>query len=524
MVTRILRLRLSVLANSFHRKHKGFGRLAAWTLIGAILAGTILWLGLNRNQEILHDFPQLLTVVGSLVLGLSLIVPLFMRGAALDPRQFSQYPVSRGSVARGLGLASFLSVPTALLLLGHIGYLMIWRGEPAVFVVIVLGSILTLCAAVLSARLMRTLSTFVFYSARARDFLNIIAAVLLLGLLPVIFVIFTIDWSRAGQPILDSIAQNLGWTPLGAAFSAPFELVQHNTDVAYSKLIITAGYVVILAVLWRLLVQVMMTRITRPARPGIVRVGMGWFERVSPTPAGVIGARSMTYWMRDPRYRVPLAILPLVPFAIMVPLAVATMPWNYVVLVPLPILCLLLSFSVHNDVAMDSTALWLHVSSATRGIDDRRGRLLPVLLFGTPLVGLGSIITLLFSGDWRILPAIIGVNIGILLVGTGVSSVISVLFPYAATRPGDSPFVQPQSVGSRAVLAQLLSLLLTIIFIFPSVALMVIGLLVNPVYHFWSLGAALAIGGTVFAAGLIGGARIFDNRSTELLAFTETAD
>ncbi len=45
-------------------------------------------------------------------------------------------------------------------------------------------------------------------------------------------------------------------------------------------------------------------------------VGLGMFAALPPTPAGVVAARSVVYWMRDPRYVVPVLILPLVPVVV----------------------------------------------------------------------------------------------------------------------------------------------------------------------------------------------------------------
>ena len=43
-----------------------------------------------------------------------------------------------------------------------------------------------------------------------------------------------------------------------------------------------------------------------------------------------------------------------------------------------------LGWSLHNDVAYDRTAIWLHVASGVRGVADRVGRLVPVLIVGIP--------------------------------------------------------------------------------------------------------------------------------------------
>ncbi|MEB4613371.1 hypothetical protein OOT08_01840, partial [Leucobacter sp. M11] len=225
--------------------------------------------------------------------------------------------------------------------------------------------------------------------------------------------------------------------------------------------------------LWALLCRRALSTVETPVAPGLARTGLGWFERFSARPSGLIGARMVTYWIRDPRYRVALVAIPFAPVAMIAALAVAGMGFASLALIPLPVICFLLAWSIHNDVASDSTAIWSHVASGTRGRDDRLGRVTPVLMLGVPVVLIGSSITVAIIGEWRLLPAVIGMSLGVLLVGAGVSSISSVLGPYPTTRPGDSPFVQPQWSGSGSGLAQTLSVSAAIVLSVPAVVVSV---------------------------------------------------
>ena len=55
----------------------------------------------------------------------------------------------------------------------------------------------------------------------------------------------------------------------------------------------------------------------------------------------------------------------------------------------MPIVCLFLGWTVHNDVAYDNTAFWLHVASDVDGRADRLGRLAPPLAIGLPVAVIG---------------------------------------------------------------------------------------------------------------------------------------
>ncbi len=141
--------------------------------------------------------------------------------------------------------------------------------------------------------------------------------------------------------------------------------------------------------------------------------------------------------LRDRRYLVNLVIVPIAAVVSMVPLLVAGVPFELAVLLPVPIMALFFGWLPHNDLAYDSTALWMHIASGMRGASrphrasragvadqhpgagrhaacarDRRAR---------PLGGVPS------HGR--------GVCAALFLAGLGLSSISSVLAPYAVSRP-----------------------------------------------------------------------------------------
>ena len=237
------------------------------------------------------------------------------------------------------------------------------------------------------------------------------------------------------------------------------------------------------------------------------------------TPAGAIAARSLTYWSRDARYRVALVVIPIVPIVMVAALVIGGVPGSFIAWIPVPVMCLFLGWSPHNDIAYDNTAFWIHVSANTDGRADRWGRLAPPLFIGVPLVLLGGVVTAAISRQWAALPALIGLSACILLVGLGISSVISAAFPYPAVRPGDSPFAQPQSAGTSGSIVQSVSFFATAISAAPSA---LIALLLGPSSAGWYW-VALVVGVGIGLAALFGGVRIgalvMKRRAPELLAF-----
>jgi ABC-2 type transport system permease protein len=190
-----------------------------------------------------------------------------------------------------------------------------------------------------------------------------------------------------------------------------------------------------------------------------------------------------------------------------------------VALIPLPVICLFIGWVAHNDIAFDGTAVWLHIASGTRGVADRVGRLAPVVLIAVPVVAIGSILTVLAYGDWDVLPAVTGVSVCLVLTGLGLSSVSSALAPYAAPRPGDSAFAHPQHTGATAAVAQIVSLVLTVVLAGAPVAMMVLGVVDDPVWFARCLWVGVGIGVVAFVGGIWLGAATFDRRGPEIMAF-----
>ncbi|HEU4806935.1 MAG TPA: ABC transporter permease, partial [Homoserinimonas sp.] len=245
--------------------------------------------------------------------------------------------------------------------------------------------------------------------------------------------------------------------------------------------------------------------------------GLGWFAVMPGNPLGAVAARSLSYWMRDGRYRLALLVVPVVPILLIAPLLIAGVWWQNVALVPLPVMCLFLGWMIHNDTSTDNTAIWLHLAAETSGWADRIGRTVPPLLLGLPLIAIGAPITTRLYGVPDVLPAVFGVSICLLLAGLGVSSAVSARYPYPTVRPGDSPFAQPQSTAASP--GQALSFFGTILVASPALVLAGLGLADGDDWNRLALLAGLVIGVGAYVLGVSVGALTFAKRAPELLAF-----
>ncbi|MBC7723466.1 MAG: ABC transporter permease [Burkholderiaceae bacterium] len=521
MVAQFLGLKLRILANTFRR--------SPWQVVGVILAlgyalaatvFAVVTLTALRSTDA-ETARTLVVVAGSAIVLGFLVLPLaFGVDDPLDPRRFALFGIATSKLANLLVLTALVGVPSVLLTIVAIAQVGTWnRGAlPAFFAVV--GAVLIVATCVLAARVSTSIASFLLASRRAREASGILALVAAVAVTPAVAWLAGQDWTREGISTLGRAADVAGWTPLGAAWSAPADAAIGDGAAGLQKLLIALAFVGVLWLAWRGLVAAMLIAPHREKRPSLFG-GLGFFGRLPATPVGAIAARSLTYWIRDARYRVQLVIVPVVPFLMVVVFLVSGVYWQNLALLPLPVMCLFLSWSAHNDVAYDNTAVWLHVASNTSGVADRLGRIIPVLLIGALLIAVGGPLSALLYGDPTALPSIIGVSSCILLSGLGLSSLLSAQFPYAAVRPGDSPFTQPQSTGGSASLMQSTVFLATVALSVPPLLLGLYGLADHGPLPMRSLLAGLGIGVFVLVIGVVVGGRIFERRGPELLAFTQ---
>ncbi|MES2095100.1 MAG: ABC transporter permease [Actinomycetota bacterium] len=522
MVAQLLGLKLRLLANTFRRSPLRvvgivIGLLYAFGAV-AITAG-----GFASLRPVEPMLAGSITVpVGSVIVIGFLLVPLaFGVDNTLDPRAFSIYGLSTNRLAAGLALTGLIGLPALGIIAIALAQAVAWSRDPLSLGLAVISATLIVSTCVLGARVSGSLASLLLSTRRARDITTLLMLVLLVSLAPAVAMLAAINWDRQGLRVLASVADVAGWTPLGAAWSAPAEAASGNGGSAVLKTLIALGFAGLLWLAWRALVGRLLVAPEPRERPLDTR-GLGWFRALPDSPAGAVAARSITYWIRDARYHAALIAMPVAPALFVIALAVAGVPGSILALLPVPVMCLFLSWSTHNDVAYDSSAVWLHLASNTPGWADRLGRLFPALLIGIPLVLIGSPISASVSGDSSVLPSLVGVSSSLLLAGLGLSSVLSARFPYPSVRPGDSPFSQPQASGTGAGLIQSLAFLAVIVLSAPAIWFALLGLL-DPGTRGWplvSLLVGVGLGGALLVVGVVWGGRIFSRRAPELLAFT----
>jgi ABC-2 type transport system permease protein len=536
VVAQLLRLKLRLFANGF-RRPLGYVILSGLGLAIAIAVVLVILAGARALHGLDDDFVRrVIIIVGSYLSLIAFLLPfMLVRHELLDPRGLRGFRFRSASIAVVLLVLSLIG---PLLLIAPIAWAPTWAwNDPQAVKIAQLAAPLLFLQGVLSVRLGvaagAALANRERWSRRVR-FIG--APILIIGLVVIIATlvprlahlpsgssrVFFVGLVKLSAFVhTEEIAQTLQWTPLGALWAAPSYPVFRYTPFV-DQAVWNGGIVaLVLLVLWFFAVRLVL----RPTRriPAERRGGTpGWFRRLPSTPTGAIAARSFTYWIRDPRYRAVLGFLPFIPIVIIVATLISGFPVPIAALLPLPFMVVLVAVSTtHNDIAYDSTAVWTHVAAQTRGVHDRLGRLGPPLALGAILIVVGTPLTVLAHGDVRVTPVVLGIAIALLLGGVGVASGISAQLPYAAPRPGDPAFQQPQVQGSTGAGAQALALLATFVVGAPAIFAGVMWLIDKSVPWNWvSLLFGLLAGVIALLIGIRAGGAIFDRRGPELLAFT----
>ena len=464
----------------------------------------------------------LLVLAGSAIT-LSFALAPVIAGAAdpLDPRRFAVLGLSSRSLAWQLAGAGFVSVPVLAVLAFDICAAVVWTSHGVPGLVSVLTALLHVATCVLVARLSLAFSAAVLRPRRTRELSGLFVLGVVVVLVPVIVFLSSLEWQGQVPSALATAADVLGRTPLGAATALPGGIALGDGGSAWASAVIALATVAAAAWGWMAVVERALSTIENPAS-ATGRGGLGWFAVVPGTPGGMIAARSLVYWLRDSRYIANFAIVPIVGLLPTIPLLVAGVPGPIAALVPVPIIALFLGWLPHNDIAYDSSAVWVHIASGVRGLPDRIGRLVPVILVAIPVLAVAIPVSTALYGRWAVLPAIIGVAASLFLAGLGLSSISSVIAPYAVSRPGDSPFQQPQRADSTGVGAQALVMLGAIVLSAPALWFGWLTVTSDVSYPDTALWSGLGVGAVVLILGVGVGSWIFERSDERIMAFAGT--
>ena len=517
MVALIVRLKWQLLRNGLRRSTPQLVGL----IFGALYGLSVLVVAATGLVALRFAAPSDLariavTIGGSgVTLGWALF-PVFAHGVdeTLDPSRFATFAVPRRQLVLGMLVASLVGVPAAVTSVLGLATVVTWsRSALALVVTPVAAGVAVLTCIALS----RVTSTAFSAMSRHRKGKEMVSVLVLLISVGVGVLGSSIIRQLATPGLLSQVADVLGWTPLGLAWAAPADIVAGATGTGLLRLALAVMVLAAILVAWDSLLCSALEnpRGTSGDRASNPHAGLVWFGRMPDTPTGAVAARSIASWRRDPRYISSIGLMLLLPLGLLLPtMNGGSKLWS---LLMAPTAGLLLGWSMHNDIAYDGTAFWLHVATGVSGRADRIGRLAPTLLSALFLLPAYACLGCLLTGLWSLWPALFGTGMGLLLTGFGVANVMSALQPYPVPGPGENPFGAPPGSSALKVVLQASAGAAVFVLNIPSMAIGIAAF-----GDFWMgwlcLGLSLVIGSAVLVLGTWWGARIYERHAPELLA------
>ena len=519
MVAHLLKLKLLLLRNSLRR--------SPWQLVGIVLSG-VYALGLLAlllaALFVVGSDPELartgVILAGALaVLGWAL-VPVVFSGLdlTLDPARFTTFAVPVPQLLTGLAVGGLIGIPGATMALAVLAQALSWFRSPAAMTAALLLAAVAVFTCLIIARVTVAAAVSLTGSRRFRDVTGLLLIVPLILFGPIVAALG--EGISLNGAFLVRLADGLSWTPLGAVWSVPGDVALGNAGAAAAKAGISLLFLAVLVIAWKALMLRALVNPPQQGSTGRKAAGLGLFARFPATPTGAVAARATTYWLRDPRYSASLLMIPLLPVVVVFVANNGPDGANgaLITLVMGPLIGFLLGFALHADVSYDNTAFALHLATGVSGRADRAGRVLACAVFAVPAVLLASLLPAVLTGEMQLLPIVLGVGLGALLVGMGVSSAVSARYTYNVPLPGENAFKTPPGSAGRTFLVQgifalvLLGLLVPVLA--PAVAALVTG---SMLWSFLTLLAGLVTGSAVLVFGIILGGRWLDARGPELL-------
>jgi ABC-2 type transport system permease protein len=464
------------------------------------------------------DDARTAVVIGGSALTLGWIaMPIIAFGAdeTLDPARFATMAVPRRQLVLGLLVSSLVSVPAAVTAILGFATVITWSRSVLAVGVALVAAVVAVLTCVALSRMTSTAFSAMSRNRRTRESVPVLMALVAVSL----WVGGALTMERLSAPgLLSRIADVLGWTPLGLAWSAPADIVDGSVVSGLLRLTLAVMVLLVAVFAWEsLLWGALVNPRGTSGAPSVPRdEGLGWFGRMPASPTGAVAARSIVSWRRDPRYVTAGALMILLPLALALPaLTGSGSMWT---LAMAPTAGFMLGWGTHNDIAYDGTAFWTHVATGVSGRADRIGRLVPTAMAASVLLPAYTILGCGLTGRWSLWPALFGIGLGFLLTGFGVANVMSALQPYPVPGPGENPFGAPPGSSALRVVVQAVAGATVFLLNLPLLVVGV-GAFIGQIWLGWlCLGLAVVLGSAALVLGTWMGARIYQRRTPELLA------
>lgn len=515
MVAHIVRLKLRLLANSLRRSPAQIVGIVIGGLYGLFFLSVVIVALIAARSASVDAVQFALTLGGSaLVLGW-LIFPIVLSGidSTLDPERFATFPIPSKSLLLGLTISGAIGIPGIVTVLISLGSIVSYsRSVPAVLAAS-FGALAAILLCLIGARAFSTLLGSAGRSRKMKDVANIVVMVLAVSVGPAIALLSrsaSFSWRS-----LSDVAAVLQFTPLGAPWSMGADALRGDFLAVILKGLVCVLSVSLLLWMWNAGLSRSLTNVKQVGSRATSKSSLGLFRLLPATPTGSVAARVLTYFVRDPRYVGALLIVPIV--------GVMTIALYYVngseisALSSGILVASLMAWSVGSDVSFDSTAFALHVSTGVSGQADRWGRTWAYLLVSVPPGLIFEVIAVAVTGAWYLLPALVGLILGVAGGALGLGAIVSALIVFNVPGPGESPYKsRPGNNFYNAVRQLALFASMAVLAVPPLVLAVMAHTQHSLTMSIIALATGLVWGAVLMVGGCAWGAKLFDTSSVRI--------
>lgn len=520
MVAALLRLRFRVLANTLSRN---ISQLVA-VIVGAagilILLLFVLLVFARVSIEPAEAIQVTVVVGGSAVVLGWLVVPLMFGGVdrTLDAVKLARFPLRTRQLMVAMFLVGVLWVPGIATILAALGTAIAWREHPVAAALTLVTAIVGVATCIVGSRVTTT-AVGTLLGGRGAARFGVAVLVIAAVAIPLASALLTdVPAGRAGFfARITAVIEVLGSTPFGAVWSIPGRLALGDLSGAGVASVTAALTLAVLVALWWLAIGASQrSRGSGPLRAG--RAGrLGVLGVLPTTPAGAIAARSLIYWFRDSRLARQLILIPVLPALLLVWWLLFEI--DAIAFTVGPLVAMLLPLTVFAGLSYDGTAFAAEIAAGVRGVHDRLGRAIALLLIAGPSTALVQVALAVIIGRVGDLPAMLGLTLGTLLVSLGVVSVSSARIVVPVARAGRNPFASQPGAATVSVVGSYVVTGITGVLLLPVAAVAIVAIVTGiPLLGWLSLVVALVLGGAVAGGGVVIGGRILDASGPEVLA------
>jgi ABC-2 type transport system permease protein len=535
-------MKLRILRNGFRGKPVRIVMFVLSIVLGLWFGGFACAAFISSLYPEYPELTALLPPLGGALLVLGwLFGPLVWFGIdeTLDPAKFALLPIRRATLITGLLTAALIGVPvftTVLAMSGLVIGAAIWHGTVSA-VVAALGVLAGVLLCVALSRAVTSAFANLLRSRRVRDLAAVGLAVLaaLIGPLQVFGIA---AFQKADFTQLERFAAVIGWTPLGAPWTAGIDAAHGQFGAALAKLAVTLVTTALLLWWWSATIETaMIGASTSGSSRAIVAdsspVGrffgrLRWLRWLPTGPAGAMTVREARYWWRDTRRRANLITFTVIGIFLPVvfnlsgsgrvlppeadfPALPDTPALNSISMVMVGVIA---AVGLANQFGFDGTAYALHLIVGVPGRREMRTRVAGYALYILPLIVMISVTVSALTGGIADLPLRLGTLLGAFGVGLAVNLQVSVYGAYSLPE-STNPFAIRTGGGLIKSLLAVGALLGSLALAAP---LVIAGLLFGEAWRWLALPAGIAYGLAAAWVGVLLGGDAVDRRGPEILA------